>query len=219
MLRCGTFLLALAIMVAAPGIVAAQGTGAAPSQSDQPLLKPEQLDALAAPIALYPDALLANMLAASTYPLEVVEADRWVAARKKLKGDQLKAEVDKQSWDDSATTRQAGDRDRANRSQHDVRSLLRAGGGLWRLAVSGLSSLLFWRAALYRCRRHRRRDSLRRWFRAGPLGQLLARRMQLEQQQFLHQPHEQHWQQLAAQSGASPGREIQQCWHSAEVRK
>jgi hypothetical protein len=57
--------------------------------------------ALVAPIALYPDALLANMLAASTYPLEVVEADRWLAGHKSLKGDQLKPEVDKQSWDDS----------------------------------------------------------------------------------------------------------------------
>ena len=38
---------------------------------------------------------------ASTYPLEVVEADRWVEANKTLKGDTLKAAVDKQSWDDS----------------------------------------------------------------------------------------------------------------------
>jgi hypothetical protein len=101
MLRCGRFLLALAFVIASSGVLAAQGTDSAPSQSDQPLLKPEQLDALVAPIALYPDALLANMLAASTYPLEVVEADRWAAAHKKLNGDQLKAEVDKQSWDDS----------------------------------------------------------------------------------------------------------------------
>lgn len=102
MLRCGKFLLALAIMVATPLVAAAQGTDTpASSSSDQSLLKPEQLDALAAPIALYPDALLANMLAASTYPLEVVEADRWLTGHKNLKGDQLKAEVDKQSWDDS----------------------------------------------------------------------------------------------------------------------
>jgi Protein of unknown function (DUF3300) len=101
MLRCGTFLLALAVMIASSGVLAAQDTDSTPSQSDQPLLKPEQLDALVAPIALYPDALLANMLAASTYPLEVVEADRWASAHKKLNGDQLKAEVDKQPWDDS----------------------------------------------------------------------------------------------------------------------
>jgi hypothetical protein len=102
MLRCRRLLLALAIMVATPLVAAAQGTGTPTSpSSDQPLLKPEQLDALVAPIALYPDALLANMLAASTYPLEVVEADRWLAGHKSLKGDQLKAEVDKKSWDDS----------------------------------------------------------------------------------------------------------------------
>jgi hypothetical protein len=70
-------------------------------QPDQDLLKPEQLEALVAPIALYPDALLANMLAAATYPLEVVEADRWIKEKKNLKGDALKAEVDKKSWDDS----------------------------------------------------------------------------------------------------------------------
>ena len=41
-------------------------------------------------IALYPDGLLANVLAASTYPLEVVQADRWLNERKNLKGDALK---------------------------------------------------------------------------------------------------------------------------------
>ena len=53
------------------------------------------------PIALYPDALLAEVLMASTYPLEVVQADRWLTENKALKGDELKAAVDKQSWDDS----------------------------------------------------------------------------------------------------------------------
>ena len=53
----------------------------APSEQ---LLKPEQLDALVAPIALYPDTLLALVLMASTYPLEVVKADRWVSANKNL---------------------------------------------------------------------------------------------------------------------------------------
>jgi len=75
----------------------AQAPSAAPS-SDQ-LLKPEELDALVAPIALYPDSLLSLLLMASTYPLEVVQADRWVKDNKKLKGDALKSEVDKQAWD------------------------------------------------------------------------------------------------------------------------
>lgn len=73
-----------------------QGQGSA----SQPL-KMEELDALVAPIALYPDALLAQVLIASTYPLEVVEAERWVAQNKALKGPQLKAAADKLSWDDS----------------------------------------------------------------------------------------------------------------------
>src|SRR6476646_6065985 len=72
----------------------------ASTSSDQ-LLKPEQLDALVAPIALYPDTLLAEVLMGSTYPLEVVQAARWVAENKNLKGDALKAEVDKQGWDES----------------------------------------------------------------------------------------------------------------------
>ena len=101
MLRCRKFLLALAIMIATPGVAAAQATDSKPPEPEQALLKPEQLDALVAPIALYPDALLANLLAASTYPLEVVQADRWLKSNKKLKGDALKAEVDKQAWDDS----------------------------------------------------------------------------------------------------------------------
>src|SRR6478609_7904669 len=71
------------------------------STSSNQTLKPEQLDALVAPIALYPDTLLAEVLMGSTYPLEVVQAARWVAENKNLKGDALKAEVDKQGWDES----------------------------------------------------------------------------------------------------------------------
>ena len=76
-------------------------TPSPPAQAQADLLKPEQLEALVAPIALYPDELLANVLAASTYPLEVVQADRWVKGNKNLKGEALKAAVDKQAWDDS----------------------------------------------------------------------------------------------------------------------
>src|SRR5262245_20589222 len=104
MLRRASLFLALAIIVAsATGAAAQQPTTSPPpsSQPDQTLLKPEQLEALVAPIALYPDALLANMLAASTYPLEVIEADRWAKENSKLKGDELKNAVDKKAWDDS----------------------------------------------------------------------------------------------------------------------
>src|ERR1700742_2876789 len=84
----------------APAAPATPAAPAATPSSDQ-LLKPEQLDALVAPIALYPDDLLSLVLMASTYPLEVVQADRWASQNKNLKGDQLKAEVDKQGWDAS----------------------------------------------------------------------------------------------------------------------
>ena len=72
-----------------------------PVSPSQQTLTDAQLDALVSPIALYPDALLSEILMASTYPLEIIEADRWVAANKNLKGDTLKAAVDQQSWDDS----------------------------------------------------------------------------------------------------------------------
>ena len=64
-------------------------------------LKPEELDQLVAPIALYPDTLLSQVLIASTYPLEVVEAERWAQQNKNLKGDALKKAVDPKKWDDS----------------------------------------------------------------------------------------------------------------------
>jgi len=105
MIGCRSLILALAITLGtAIGAVAQQATTpppAQPVQPDQTLLKPEQLEALVAPIALYPDALLANMLAAATYPLEVIEADRFVKDKKELKGDALKVEVDKKGWDDT----------------------------------------------------------------------------------------------------------------------
>jgi uncharacterized protein DUF3300 len=84
----------------APLPVQTSAAPTAPAQSQQ-LLNAGQLDALVAPIALYPDTLIAVVLMASTYPLEVVEAARWLAAHKGLSGAQLKAEVMKQSWDES----------------------------------------------------------------------------------------------------------------------
>ena len=64
-------------------------------------LTPETLQQLVAPIALYPDALVAQILAASTYPSEIVEADRWLQSHSNLKDENLADEVDKQSWDPS----------------------------------------------------------------------------------------------------------------------
>jgi hypothetical protein len=71
------------------------------SAPTQPLLKPAELDQLVAPIALYPDALLSEVLIASTYPLEVVQAERWAKSNNSLKGEALTAALAKQGWDDS----------------------------------------------------------------------------------------------------------------------
>src|SRR5271166_4285987 len=62
---------------------------------------PEQLRQLVAPIALYPDSLVAQILAASTFPEQIVVADRWVQAHPDLKGDALGHAVDQQPWDPS----------------------------------------------------------------------------------------------------------------------
>src|SRR5579864_439568 len=62
---------------------------------------PEQLQQLVAPIALYPDELVAEVLAAATYPTQVVEADRWLQDNKNLQGKQLADAVNKQPWDSS----------------------------------------------------------------------------------------------------------------------
>ena len=67
-----------------------------PAQAD-----PQQLQQLVAPIALYPDELVAEVLAASTYPTEVVQANRWLQQNSTLKDQQLATEVDKQPWDAS----------------------------------------------------------------------------------------------------------------------
>ena len=61
----------------------------------------EQLQQLVAPIALYPDTLVAQILPAATYPEQIVEAAKWMEERKGLQGDQLAKEVDAQPWDPS----------------------------------------------------------------------------------------------------------------------
>src|SRR5690242_6727365 len=61
----------------------------------------EQLDSLVAPVALYPDPLLAQVLAASTYPLEIILLQRWLDKNKNLKDKELADAVGKQSWDAS----------------------------------------------------------------------------------------------------------------------
>lgn len=74
---------------------------AAASAADKPDFKQEELDQMLAPLALYPDSLLTQILMASTYPLEIVEADRWVKANPSLKGDAAAKALEEQDWDPS----------------------------------------------------------------------------------------------------------------------
>jgi hypothetical protein len=82
----------------APAPAPATQSASAPPYAQQ---TPEQLQQLVAPIALYPDSLVAQILSASTFPEQVVEADRWVQAHSDLKGDALGRAVDQQNWDPS----------------------------------------------------------------------------------------------------------------------
>src|SRR6266404_436014 len=70
-------------------------------QQAAPLLSPDQLDNLVAPVALYPDPLLSQTLAASTYPLEIVEAQQWLQQNSNLQRGQLMDRARQQSWDPS----------------------------------------------------------------------------------------------------------------------
>jgi uncharacterized protein DUF3300 len=93
----------LALLLAAPWPTIAQpgGPAAAPPTGPAAAFTPEQLEQVAAPIALYPDSLLAQVLMASTYPLEVVQAARFVKVNPNLKGDQLNERLKEENWDDS----------------------------------------------------------------------------------------------------------------------
>src|SRR5688572_915869 len=95
------FSLILAALATGPAHAQDQQAGAAQQQAQPQLLDAGHLDQLVAPIALYPDTLLTQVLMASTYPLEVVQADRFAKANGRLKGDKLKEAVAKQDWDTS----------------------------------------------------------------------------------------------------------------------
>jgi Protein of unknown function (DUF3300) len=92
------------LLAAVWGAPSALAQGAPPPDQQQPagqLLSAEQLDQLVAPIALYPDNLLGQILTASTYPLETVMAARWSAANPGVKGGQLENAMQQQTWDPS----------------------------------------------------------------------------------------------------------------------
>lgn len=82
------------LMTLPPGVIAQSTSG---SQN----LPQAQLEQLLAPIALYPDDLLTQILMASTYPLEIVQADRWTKQNKSMQGDALTKALEAQTWDPS----------------------------------------------------------------------------------------------------------------------
>ena len=71
------------------------------AQQSEVVFKQEELEQILAPIALHPDSLVSQILMASTYPLEVVQAERWAKQNAGLKGDALTAALEKQDWDPS----------------------------------------------------------------------------------------------------------------------
>jgi Protein of unknown function (DUF3300) len=95
--------LCVALLTAqSPYVFAQQPQSAgAPQNDSQKLLTPGQLDSLVAPIALYPDPILSQVLVASTYPIEIVEAGRWLSQHSNLKGKELTDAAAKQTWDAS----------------------------------------------------------------------------------------------------------------------
>jgi hypothetical protein len=97
----------IALLVSASLVLATAQTGCAVAQSTPaPTLQTvdesaQQLDQLIAPIALYPDSLVAQILAASTWPSEVAEADRWMQQHSAVPGTELAQAVNQQAWDSS----------------------------------------------------------------------------------------------------------------------
>ena len=94
LIRACLCLLVLSFMIPAGGF--AQDAETAP-----PIFRQEELDQMLAPIALYPDSLLVQVLMAATYPLEVVQAARWVSANPNLRADDMANALDKKNWDPS----------------------------------------------------------------------------------------------------------------------
>src|SRR5206468_9232249 len=105
--------IALALMLVAPPLPRAQQAPAPPPPAAQPAqaqppgdddvqpFKPEELEAIVAPIALYPDPLVAQVMMAATYPLEVIQAARLMKGNPNLKDTALNEELKKYDWDDS----------------------------------------------------------------------------------------------------------------------
>src|SRR5271170_4763082 len=99
--RITAFLLAWALVVATCPLEGNAYQTPPPAAQAPAGQSAEQLEQLVAPIALYPDALVAQILAGSTFPTQIVEADRWVQQNSSLKGEDLAKAVDQQPWDES----------------------------------------------------------------------------------------------------------------------
>jgi hypothetical protein len=92
----------LLILTTFPVDASPQNTSPPPGpQKEYAPLTPEELDGLVAPIALYPDPLVAQVLGAATFPYEVVDAVVWMKQNSGLKGETLAKAVDQESWDPS----------------------------------------------------------------------------------------------------------------------
>lgn len=99
-------LVMICIILLVPGDSLSQASSPEPqkpaaSQQQNAKIPPDQLDSLVAPIALYPDPMLAQVLAASTYPLEIIQLQQWLMKNPGLKDKALADAVSKQSWDPS----------------------------------------------------------------------------------------------------------------------
>ena len=100
-LRLTAILCAALLIAQNPYAFAQQPQSGGMSQTQSKSYSSEQLDSLVAPVALYPDPILSQLLVASTYPLEVVEAGRWLKQHSSLKGQALADAVRQQKWDAS----------------------------------------------------------------------------------------------------------------------
>jgi uncharacterized membrane protein YgcG len=92
---------ALPLLVVALSVRAPAQTQQNPYGESDATKSPEQLQQLVAPIALYPDSLVASILAASSYPEQITEANSWLGPRRNLRPEDLANEADKQPWDAS----------------------------------------------------------------------------------------------------------------------
>ena len=98
---CLALLCVAAIVAPDAGVLARSSQESDEGEQKAAKIPPDQLDSLVAPIALYPDQLLAQALAASTYPLEIIQLQQWLGQHKDLKDQALADAVKKQDWDPS----------------------------------------------------------------------------------------------------------------------